>query len=636
MSGPKRGEEARVAGPRERYEARGAQLTTQAEALEARSRRLSVLRTVVFLAAFACWVGADLLDAVTLGRAASLILLAGFVVLVRRHRALRRELRCVDTGREWVRRGLARLDRRFEDLPAPESVQDLAGHPYAVDLDVYGPASLAALLGPVWTPPGRTTLESWLLGPAAPDEILRRQEAVRELAQDWEQREATAVEGALLDAGDPDPGGGGDPFDEFLSWCEGSNTLPAWLPVAAWLLPVATIVFLVADLAGPLSARWWIVLLLVQAVIAFGRGRRLHSQFSMASTGLPGLRRYHAVLECWEEYPAEAECLTREVERLGRGETSSSRALAQLEQLLHLADLRLSTLYVVFAVGFLWDVHVVQGLLRWRARHGSHVAGWMEAMGRLEALASLATLAADHPGWAYADVTPADSEPRFHARDLGHPLLRPDECVCNDVELGPPGTVLLVTGSNMSGKSTLLRSIGLAAVLSGAGAPVCARQLRLPAVTLFTSMRVQDSLEAGVSFFMAELLRLKALLDAAPLPLGDPRRLEAHASDGERPLLYLVDEILQGTNSEERQQAGRRLIRHLLRRWALGAVTTHDLELHREPEVEAAAVLVHFRETLDEAGDGLHFDYRLREGLATTRNALRLAENVGLTDPDQS
>jgi DNA mismatch repair ATPase MutS len=260
----------------------------------------------------------------------------------------------------------------------------------------------------------------------------------------------------------------------------------------------------------------------------------------------------------------------------------------------------------------------------------------MEAMGRLEALSSLATLAADHPGWAYADVTPADSEPRFHARDLGHPLLRPDECVCNDVELGPPGTVLLVTGSNMSGKSTLLRSIGLAAVLSGAGAPVCARQLRLPAVTLFTSMRVQDSLEAGVSFFMAELLRLKALLDAAPLPLGDPRRLEAHASDGERPLLYLVDEILQGTNSEERQQAGRRLIRHLLRRWALGAVTTHDLELHREPEVEAAAVLVHFRETLDEAGDGLHFDYRLREGLATTRNALRLAENVGLTDPDQS
>ena len=255
----------------------------------------------------------------------------------------------------------------------------------------------------------------------------------------------------------------------------------------------------------------------------------------MASTGLPGLRRYHALLASWEDYRARSPVLVREVDRLGHGDVSSSQALKELERLLHLADLRLSTVYPVFAVGLLWDIHVVRGLLGWRARHGSHVEGWLESMGRLEALAALATLAADHPDWCWPEVAAPGGEPLFQARALGHPLLHPDECVRNDVELGPPGKVLLVTGSNMSGKSTLLRSIGLASVLAGAGGPACAERLSLPAVRLFTSMRVQDSLEAGVSFFMAELLRLKALLDAAPpVPPSGEDDMEAR---GELPLL---------------------------------------------------------------------------------------------------
>jgi hypothetical protein len=602
--------------------------------LEARSRRFTVLRSATFLSALAAWVVADLADAAGPGRGAALVLVGVFFFLVRLHRRVRAERRRVDMARQWAEEGLARLDRRWEALPAPEAGRDLTGHPYAADLDLYGPASLASLLAPVHTAPGRTTLDSWLLEPTDPSEVVSRQEAVRELARDWEQREATAVEGLLLEAGPRAGAPSKAAFDDFLEWCRGRDALPRWLLVAGWILPALTLGFLLGDLAGPLSSRWWVLTLFIQAGVAFGRARRLHSQFAMASTGLPGLRRYHALLRHWEDYPARVDYLAREVDRLGHGPTTSSRALARLERLLHLADLRLSTLHVVFAVALLWDVHVVQGLLKWRRTHGAHVEGWMEAMGRLEALSALATLDGDHPDWSYPELVTPDPLPRFQARALGHPLLPPDECVCNDVELGPPGTVLLVTGSNMSGKSTLLRSIGLATVLAGAGAPVCAEALRLPAVRLFTSMRVQDSLEAGVSYFMAELLRLKALLDEAPpLPRGGkPGEAETPSSD-ETPLLYLVDEILQGTNSEERQQAGRRLIRHLLRRWALGAVTTHDLDLHREAEVESSAVLVHFRETLDEAGEGLHFDYRLRSGLATTRNALRLAEKVGLTDP---
>jgi DNA mismatch repair ATPase MutS len=380
----------------------------------------------------------------------------------------------------------------------------------------------------------------------------------------------------------------------------------------------------VGDVAGWAPTIGWVSLLFVQAGLAYRWAPPLHRWFVRASAGVPEVRAYAPFFHLWESYPARSPLLVRQVARLSdEGEVASS-GVGRLARIVHMADIRLSSLYPVFAVAFLWDVHLGRALERWRRKHGEHVADWMEALGQLETLAAFATLAADHPSWCFPDPSSEGERVRFRATGLGHPLLRPDECVTNDVELGPPGSVLLVTGSNMSGKSTLLRSIGLAAVMAGAGMPVCAESLELPAVRLFTSMRVQDSLEAGVSYFMAELLRLKELLERAERP-GDATR---------PPLLYLVDEILQGTNSEERQQAGRRLIRHLLRRHAIGAVTTHDLELHRDPEVEAAADLVHFRESLDEARDGLSFDYRLRPGLATTRNALLLAERVGLTDPD--
>lgn len=610
--------------PRVHYASREAALRAEGEALEARSRRLTFLRTVTFLGGFAAWVGADLAGvALPLGWGLVLAALVLFLALVRRHRVVRSALRRVEAARQWVREGVARLDRRWDLLPAPEPDRDLARHPFALDLDLFGPASLAALLGRVHTPLGRRTLHDALLAPADPEEIRGRQEAVRELSGAWEQRERAAVEGRLLEDHDGDPDAPG--FKDFVEWCHGDDALPGWLTAAAWILPLVTLALLAGHLSGFLSARGWILILALQGWIALRWGRRLHTQFAGASTGVPGLRRVHTLLAAWEGFPARAPRLRREVDRLGVGDQSSSAALEKLERLLHLADLRLSSIYIVFAVGFLWDVHVVRGLLAWRRTHGPHVEGWLEALGELEALAALATLAGDHPGWGWPRVDPTRTQ--VVAEALGHPLLPPAACVRNDVTLGPPGTVLLVTGSNMSGKSTLLRSVGVAAVLAGAGGPVCARSLVLPPVRLFTSMRVQDSLEAGVSFFMAELLRLKALLDAAP-----PR--PASVSPPGPLLLYLVDEILQGTNSEERQQAGRRLIRHLLRRWAVGAVTTHDLDLHRQPEVEEAAVLVHFREALDQEGEGLHFDYRLRDGLATTRNALRLAERVGLTDPE--
>jgi DNA mismatch repair ATPase MutS len=210
---------------------------------------------------------------------------------------------------------------------------------------------------------------------------------------------------------------------------------------------------------------------------------------------------------------------------------------------------------------------------------------------------------------------------RVAARGLGHPLLPDAQRVVNDVEVGPPGSLLLVTGSNMSGKSTLLRSIGVNVVLAQMGAPVCAEDLSMPPLAVYTSMRVQDSLEAGVSYFMAALQRLKFIVEAARRsPHGAPR------------LMYLLDEILQGTNTAERQVAVRHILGHLLALPVIGAVTTHDLELGSSPELVQACRSVHFTEGVEDGEEGarLSFDYKLRPGVATSRNALKLLRLVGL------
>ena len=622
-----------ASGPRESYRVRAQELAGREEALSERLRRLGTLRIVTFLAAVAVWAVGDWTNQLAL-QILTALPVAAFIVQVRGYRRTRRELRRTRVAGTLAKQGIARLDRSWDELPEPgPPPREAEGHRYAGDLDLFGRASLWSLLGPVQTPMGRQHLQRWLLDPSPAAEVPGRQEAVRELAAAPERREAVAIDGALVEAVAPEKLG------HFLAWCTDSDRTEPRMRVLAWVLPALTGLLALGDLLDLVPTAGWVSGLIVQAFLAHRWGPLLHARFARASSGVPGIRQYADLFARWEHWDAHSPLLRKEVAHLNRDDRAASDALASLGRILHLADIRLSLAHPFLAVGVLWDVHVARALDRWRDRWGRDVPGWMEALGHLEALSALATLSADHPDWAFPEPGSVPAHPgggggakpagpgdvRFSALGLGHPLIPPDRCVRNDVALGPPGTVLLVTGSNMSGKSTLLRSIGLAVVLARAGGPVCARELHLPEVRLFTSMRVSDSVEDGVSFFMAELLRLKSLLDAAP-------SLDAPAS--EPPLLYLVDEILQGTNSEERQMAGRRLIRHLLRRRAIGAVTTHDLDLHRDPRLEPHAELVHLREAMDAAGSGLTFDYRLRPGLATTRNALLLAETIGLTEPE--
>jgi DNA mismatch repair ATPase MutS len=260
----------------------------------------------------------------------------------------------------------------------------------------------------------------------------------------------------------------------------------------------------------------------------------------------------------------------------------------------------------------MWDVHCALAIDRWRATHGHAVAAWLAAVAQLEALSSLAGFAWEHPDDVYPEIV--ESEVRFEAEGLGHPLMPEARCVRNDVTLGGPTRVLIVSGSNMSGKSTLLRAAGLNAVLALAGAPVRASRLRLSHLSVGATLRIRDSVQEGTSRFYAELVRLRDLVRIA---------------DGPVPLLFLLDEILHGTNSHDRRRGAAAVVSGLVERGAIGLVTTHDLALSEvadDPAVRAANV--HFEDRLENGQ--MHFDYRMRPGVVRTSNALELMRTLGL------
>jgi DNA mismatch repair ATPase MutS len=288
--------------------------------------------------------------------------------------------------------------------------------------------------------------------------------------------------------------------------------------------------------------------------------------------------------------------------------------MARLERILGFLFARNNEVWRFF-VGplLLWDIHCVIALERWRIRVGKHVRPWLLAIGDVEALASLAGLAFEQPDYAFPDIAPA---PCFDAEALGHPLIAAGKRVPNDVALKGAGSALVITGSNMSGKSTLLRAIGVNAVLALAGGPVCARRLALGPVRIAASMRVRDSLSEGVSRFYAEVRKLKAVIERA-------RETRIPAT------LFLLDEVLHGTNSRERLIGARAIVRELVARGAMGGVSTHDLALgDMETELPGAVVNVHFEEQV--SGDTMTFDYKLRPGVVHSSNALRIMRMVGI------
>jgi MutS domain V len=611
--------------PDDTYRRRRSSFEAEERRLARISFRYSVVRGVLFFGFVVCL-------AVILARAGTAFLpgwwiaAAGwlavfFAVLPVHDRVITEQRRAADL-RTLNEEALDRMARAWDRLPVPATAAPGTDGPLARDLDLFGRASLFQLLGTAHTPQGKETLAGWLLRPAPPDVIAARQAAVAELASEIDFRQQIEVRTRPLERVPPN-------VERFLEWAEGEPwLLPrrglVWL---TRLLPVATLGVLLAAMAGRLPFSPVLFFVAVNLVLTYNLRERLEETLNRVSAREGELLRYSEAMEVAAGRAAKAEILRRNAEILAPEGVPAHRWMDLLHRRVVKADARHSaTLHFFLQLLLLWDFHMVWLLERWQRDAGRRVRGWLAALGATEALSALAGLSFDNPRWAFPIVAESgESADRIAARDLGHPLIAAAQRVGNDVEVGPPGTFLLVTGSNMSGKSTLLRSIGVNAVLAQAGGPVCAAEMRLPPVEIATSILIEDSLAAGVSFFMAEVLRIQSVVAAADRSAAEGRRL-----------LYLLDEILRGTNSSERQIAVRRVVHHLLRRGAIGAISTHDLQIAEIDELRAASRPVHFRETIHPGGEepAMTFDYKMRPGVATTVNALKLMELVGLSPED--
>lgn len=597
--------------PRDWYSERQQKWTQERGRLDRRAALVSRLRLVTFFGALAAFWWASHSASIE-GIFAGVLSIAAFATLVGIHARLLHAIECADAKRQLASRGVARLDRRWDRLPdvPPPPDADLENHPYARDLDLFGRASLTKWLGAAATIGGDALLQAALLEPACADDIARRQAAIAELADRPEWRERLATEGQIARVDPAD-------LERFLAWAESSaRVLPAPMRVVALALTAAIWLGLLLHALRVADASWWLVPMVAGVVLSFLYAGRVYGVFNRASMGRRMLQRYSSMLRLVCDEPWRAEELAAARGRLTDG-GDAPRLVGRLSRLVEWSELRSGAALLHFPIQALtlWDFHVLFLLERWRRTNGGRIRRWLTALASVDALSVLARVKFDNPHWTMPSIDTAQDV--FRAGALGHPLISDPRRVANDVEIGPSGTLVLVTGSNMSGKSTLLRAVGLNVVLARAGAPVCAASFSMPPLDLQTSIRVQDSLELGLSYFMAALARLKAIVDAA---------------DHERPgrvLLYLLDEVLQGTNSAERAIAVQAIARHLLEAGAIGAMTTHDLSLADAEPLASRARLVHFAEQVHPDGT-MTFDYRLRPGIATSRNALRLMQLIGL------
>lgn len=537
---------------------------------------------------------------------------AGFIGLAVRHGAIvsRRDAAARAIG--FYERGLARIEDRWAGGGEPGERFLDANHPYAMDLDLFGPASLFELLSIARTRAGEDTLASWLLGVGEGGEIRARQDAAEDLTPRLDLREALSLAGSDVRAAVH--------TGALVAWAEAPALLTSgWLRPAATALTVAAAVTAMTWIAFGNSAPFVVVVSLEIALSAPLRARvakALHGA-DAAARDLDVLRVVLARIEQESFTATRLSSLQHELTHAAgtRRAIPASRSIHRLHWLVELHDWQHNAIFAVLAAPLLWGTQIALGIEAWRRAHGGHVREWLRISGEFEAVASLSAYRYEHPDDPFPDLDEAaERRAIFEGEALGHPLIPANRMVRNDVRLNSDAQLLVVSGSNMSGKSTLLRTVGINAVLAFAGAPVRARQLRLSPLRIGATLRIQDSLQEGRSRFFAEISRIREIADLAALTT---------------PVLFLLDELLHGTNSHDRAVGASGILRVLLDRGAIGLVTTHDLALTNIADrLGPRASNVHFDDRF-EAGS-MAFDYVMKPGPVTRSNAIALMRAVGL------
>lgn len=536
-----------------------------------------------------------------------LIPLALFVVTtVYQTRALRR-LEAAERAVAFYRRGLARLDEDFSE-PVSDGAEFLdPHHRFASDLDLFGPGSLFVRICHARTRLGARTLARWLLDMAGPPAAEARNAAAEELAPDLDIREKLAVLGPELRAAlHP---------EALRAWASAEADLP---PRLVYYLYASNVISAVCMAFGIVTNLWgpFALAALIAALIAYLHRRTIAETLHATSDAATDLRILSGALRILEQSQFEAPLLKNVQDRIQLDGPPASARIAQLAHLAEWIDSLDNVAFKMLDVFFLFSVHFCRATGRWRSANGKLVPAWLEALGEFEALASLAAWRYENPHTCVPEWL--EGPARIEGRELRHPLLPRRSVIANSLQLGPTLQLLLVSGSNMSGKSTFLRTVGVNVILAHAGAHVSAESLSLTRLSLGASIRTVDSLQEGASRFYAELQRIKQVADAAA---------------AEPTLLFLLDELLSGTNSHDRRIGASAIVRSLLAQGALGLVTTHDLALAAIADADPErASNVHFEDQITEGR--IQFDYRMKPGVVRTSNALALMRAVGLEIPD--
>ncbi len=528
-----------------------------------------------------------------------------FVALVMVHDSVEDRLKQARRATAYWERCLRRLADRWrgDGTPGDRYCDEL--HLYASDLDLFGRGSLFELLCQARTRPGEDTIAAWLREPVSAEVIRRRQQAVAELAPRVELRERLAILDAEVR----------DDLDQnrLIAWAsEPARPISGLVRVGTVILAILTVAALVVlcvwNIVFPFA-----LMLIVQSLVAVSHGRHIRRLAQTADEAASGLSILSQVLDILEQEQFSAPLLIDIRRRLDTQGLPPSRQIARLQRLMgYLNNSLRNQVFATIAFVLGLPVHLVHAIEVWRAEVGPHIPEWLRAVGEFEALACLAGFAYERPEQPFPEIV--ETGARFEASEIGHPLIPRSQCVSNNVCLDERTRLILISGSNMSGKSTMLRTIGTNLVLAQAGTTVRAQRLATSVFQMGTAMRIHDSLQSGESLFYAAVSRLKSVVDVP--------------SNG-RPLLFLFDEILQGTNSHDRLIGSEGVIRALVARGALGLVTTHDLALTEMVDrLDAKAINCHFEDSLIDGK--MTFDYRIRPGVVQKSNALEIMRLMGL------
>jgi hypothetical protein len=537
-----------------------------------------------------------------------LLPLAVFLAVAVYHAAVLRRQAMALRAAQLYQQGLARIEDRWAGTNPRELRADRSHSLYASDLDLFGEASLFELLCTTRTRMGEDVLAGWLLAPEVLGEIRQRQAAVQELRERLDLREAIATLGKDSNqvALHPQP---------LLQWAETeSHRAAPWLRVFTATLAVC---------ASAAAAYWLskgtlyplVTVVLVEWCLYFPLRKRVHLAIGGTESALADMQLVAALLARLETESFESPRLRELQAELVSHHIKSSKAIAALARLVGWIESLHNPFMRLFDLPLMFSVQLSFAVRSWRTEHGKSVRRWLQALGEMEALLSLATYHYEHRADPFPEFVEAPG--CFLAEALGHPLIPAATCVRNDIRIGGETKLLLISGSNMSGKSTLMRSIGINTVLAMCGAPVRAERLQLTPCHVAASILVSDSLHEGSSRFYAEIKRLRAICGLA----------EEHP-----PVLFLLDELLQGTNSKDRLVGARGIAHALIASGAIGVITTHDLSLTELEQPDASADLglrnMHLEDRIEDGK--MKFDYTLRDGVVTRSNGIELMRLVGL------